>query len=195
VVAGILLTGGASRRMGADKASLVLDGLGGATLAVRAARVLAGICDPVVEVGPGATDLPALREEPPGRGPLAAVVAGADALGVVPVVVLACDMPFVDERIVEFVANHPAPADGAVVVLASGRAQYGCARYGTVPLERARAALARDERSFARTLGDDESVVLVPEDEWRAATGAPAHAFADVDTPADLERFGLRARR
>ena len=48
--AGILLTGGRSRRLGVDKATLVLDG---ETLAQRAARRLGAVYDPVVEAGDG----------------------------------------------------------------------------------------------------------------------------------------------
>ena len=44
--AGILLTGGRSRRMGVDKASLVVDG---ETLAVRAGRLLATLCEPTLD--------------------------------------------------------------------------------------------------------------------------------------------------
>ncbi len=71
--AGVLLTGGASRRMATDKATIVWRG---ETLAARAARVLTAVCDPVIEVGPGATQLPCVREHPAGSGPLAAFVAG-----------------------------------------------------------------------------------------------------------------------
>ena len=60
-LAGVLLTGGASRRMGTDKARLVVDG---ETLAARSARVLAAVCEPVIEVGPGVSGLPAVEEEP-----------------------------------------------------------------------------------------------------------------------------------
>ncbi len=58
-VAGILLTGGASRRLGVDKASLVVDG---ETLAARAARVLTLVCAPVIEVGRGRLGRSCLRE-------------------------------------------------------------------------------------------------------------------------------------
>src|SRR3954468_1318664 len=95
-VAGLLLPGGASRRMGRDKALLEV---GGQRLVDRAATALAAVADPVLEVGPGWSVLPAVREDPPGSGPLAAVVAGAAALRAGghdgPVIVLAVDMPFV----------------------------------------------------------------------------------------------------
>ena len=57
MVCGLLLTGGRSRRLGADKAGLVLDG---ETLAHRMAARLAAVCDPVLEVGRGAQRPPVL---------------------------------------------------------------------------------------------------------------------------------------
>src|SRR5918912_556717 len=93
VCAGLLLTGGASRRMGTDKALIEV---GGQRLVDRAADVLSAVADPVVEVGPGWSHLPAVREDPPGSGPLAALAAGAAALRAAghdgPVLVLAVDM-------------------------------------------------------------------------------------------------------
>src|SRR5437588_11690359 len=50
-VAGVILTGGRSRRMGRPKATVL--GPDGVTWAVRGARVLAAVAEPVVEVGPG----------------------------------------------------------------------------------------------------------------------------------------------
>src|ERR1700736_1061525 len=71
--AALLLTGGTSRRMGRDKATLPVNGT---PLAERTATLLAQVADPVVEVGPGWTGLVAVREEPAGQGPLAAMAAG-----------------------------------------------------------------------------------------------------------------------
>src|SRR5260221_9570916 len=75
--AGLLLTGGASRRMGTDKALIEVDGQ---RLAERAAAVLMAVADPVPEVRPGWSPLPAVREDPPGRRPPAAVPARAAPL-------------------------------------------------------------------------------------------------------------------
>jgi molybdopterin-guanine dinucleotide biosynthesis protein A len=181
VVAGILLTGGASRRMGVDKATLVFDG---ETLAARAARVLTEACDRVVEVGPGVTGLRAVREDPPGAGPLAALVTGAGALGSLPVVLLACDMPFVDAPLLRLLAQWP--GDGTVVPVADGRYQYACARYGAASINEANAALRAGHGGLKHAIG--ATVTYVPEREWQAV--APAHAFADLDTPDDIARFG-----
>ena len=106
--AGILLTGGRSRRLGVDKASLVLDG---ETLAQRAARRLGAVCDPVVEVGDGVSPLPSVREQPSGSGPLAALAtAGAwlrDRGHHGPALLLAVDLPAVDERAAALAPRPP----------------------------------------------------------------------------------------
>jgi molybdopterin-guanine dinucleotide biosynthesis protein A len=180
---GILLTGGASRRMGTDKACIVWRG---ETLAARAARVLAAVCDPVIEAGPGLTGLPCVREEPPGSGPLAALVAATDALGTAgPVLLLACDMPFVDEPVLRLLANRE--GDAAVIPVAGGRLQLACARYGPAAIARAQRALERGEAALRAAVDADHEELT--EEEWCAA-GGPA-TFADLDTPGDLARFGL----
>jgi molybdenum cofactor guanylyltransferase len=181
--AGILLTGGASRRMATDKASITWNG---ETLAARAARVLADVCDPVIEVGSGASALPSVREEPPGAGPLAALVAGARALRTRgPVVLLACDLPFVEAPVLRLLAAWP--GDGTVIPRVDGERQYACARYGADALDRAEAALAAGDHSLrAAATGETDELT---EEQWRAA--GPPNTFADVDTPADLRRLGL----
>src|SRR5205807_1911161 len=75
-VAGLVLTGGTSSRMGRDKAALPV---GGQTLAERVAGRLSGVVAPVLEVGPGRCGLPVAPEDRPGAGPLAALVAGPPA--------------------------------------------------------------------------------------------------------------------
>ena len=178
---GVLLTGGASRRMATDKAAIVWRG---ETLAARAARVLRSVCDPVVEVGSGVSGLPCVREDPPGSGPLAAA-RGRAGRSHAPIVLLACDLPFVDAPVLRLLAEWPgAPT---VIPIVDGRLQYACARYGLDALARAEAALL-EGRFALRTLAAGEYDELGAE-EWRAV-GAP-ETFSDVDTPEDLLRLGL----
>ena len=180
---GVLLTGGSSRRLGRDKATVLVQG---ERLADHAARVLAAVCDPVVEVGPGVTGLSVCREDPVGAGPLAGLVAGALALGVVAsrgLVLLACDLPDVEEPLIRLLAEWPGAT--TVVPVAGGRLQSVCARYGRVALADADAALAAGERSLRGLLGRTDHE-LIDESAWGAV--APPDAFADVDTPDDLAR-------
>jgi molybdenum cofactor guanylyltransferase len=176
----LLLTGGASSRMGTAKATLLVDG---EPLARRSARLLAQVCDPVVEVGPGYSDLPTAAEAEPGRGPLAALVAGADVVGITsPVLLLACDLPFVNVDLLTRLVE--APGGGTVVpVDRDGVVQPVCARYSTDALLRARDLLAAGERSLRSLL------VQVP---VTRLDGFDEQVLADVDTPDDATRWGIR---
>ena len=182
-MAGVLLTGGASRRMGRDKARLVVNG---ETLATRSARVLAAACDPVVEVGPGVSGLPAVLEEPPGAGPLVALLAGVGALGRPrSVILLACDLPNISPDLLRLLVEWP--GSGTVIPVVDGRFQYACARYGPAAFDEARASLRHGLTSLREIAGSD--CEYVSEADWDGV--ASALTFADVDTPEDLRRLGL----
>ena len=187
VTAGLLLTGGASRRMGRDKALIEV---GGVSLAERAAAVLGSVCDPVVEVGPGYTGLPAVREDPPGAGPLAALEAGWAELRrrghAGPVLVLAVDMPSVTAGLLRYLAERPGTA--TAVPWVGGHPQPMCARYAPGTLDLVAGAVAEGRRSLRELLMDTEVDWIGP-DEWGTVTGE--EGFADADTPEDADRLGL----
>lgn len=192
--AGIVLTGGRSRRMGVDKATLEV---GGVPCAVHVASVLAAAADPLVEVGPGHTGLVRAPEERPGEGPLAALVAGARALAARGhaggVLALACDLPAVTPAALSMLATWPTNA--SVVPLVAGRPQTLCARWSAAALAEAASLVTAGERSMRALLSrlGPEGVVLLDEGAWPA--GVDASAFADVDTPEDLARLGLGPER
>lgn len=188
-VAGLLLTGGASRRMGTDKALLEI---GGRRLVDRAVEVLTAVADPVIEVGPGWSGLPAVREDPPGSGPLAALAAGAAALRAAghggPVLLLAVDMPRAGVDLLRFLAGRSGPPATAVP-RAGGHPQPMCARYGPdvlAAVDERLAAGGRSLRDLLETLAAQGLVDWVEPDEWAPVAGA--EAFSDVDTPEDLRR-------
>jgi len=188
-VAGLLLTGGASRRMGTDKALLEV---GGHRLVDRTATALAAVAGPVIEVGPGWSALPAVREDPPGSGPLAAVVAGAAALRAGghdgPVIVLAVDMPFVTVDLLRLLANRPGPA--TAVPRAGGHPQVLCARYGPEALAAVDRLHAAGGVSLRRLLESDDAgfeVGWIEPEEWERV--ADPVVLSDVDTPDDLRRL------
>jgi molybdenum cofactor guanylyltransferase len=187
-VAGILLTGGASRRMGFDKASLVIEGR---PAAVRIAGVLSSVTAPVVEVGPGYSGLEAVLEDPRGAGPLVALGTGAAALRqrghVGAAIVLACDLPLADEALVRLLANWP--GDASVVPVVDGYPQPLCARWSRGDLGAIAGLVGSGARSM-RALLSRPDVALVDEAGWSGAVDA--RAFADVDTQSDIEHLGLR---
>ena len=188
-IAGLLLTGGASRRMGTDKALIEVDGQ---RLVDRAAAVLAAVADPVIEVGPGWSDLPAVREDPPGSGPLAALSTGAAALRAAghdgAVLVLAVDMPRVSVELLQFLAGRPGNA--TAVPRDGGYPQPMCARYGPdvlAAVDDRLAAGGRSLRDLLESLAGQGIVDWVEAEEWEPAAGS--EAFADVDTPEDLRHL------
>jgi len=158
----------------------------GETLATRSARVLASACDPVVEVGSGVSGLPAVQEDPPGGGPLVALLAGVGALGAPSsVVLLACDLPNISFGILRMLIEWP--GSSTVIPVVEGRFQYACARYGPRALDEAM-TVVRSGGSSLKQLGDSDCEYIA-ESEWGAV--ATALDFADVDTPEDLRRLGL----
>lgn len=187
--AAVILTGGTGARMdGADKAALELDG---ASLLERALAATAG-ADTVVVGVPAVTSRPVTwtREEPPGGGPAAGLLAGLAAFGSPPdlVGVLAVDMPRVSAGTLARLAGALAdPAyDGAVLVDGEGRTQPLCGVYRAAALERARPARPEDESGLpVHRLLDGLAVcrLLAEGEESR-----------DVDTWADLRELGGTAR-
>ena len=186
-LAGLVFTGGSSRRLGTPKALLRIDG---ERFVDRAARVLDSVCDDVLEVGPGYGAWASVREEPPGSGPLAALAAGGAAMAAADrrgaAIVLAVDLPFVGESVLRWLAGHPGTA--SVVPRVEGTAQPLCARYTPEALETAATLVATGERAM-RSLLDVTSVHYADADEWGVVTEATA--FADIDTRDDAERAGV----
>lgn len=184
--AGMLLTGGASRRMGFDKAMI---DVGGVPNALRLAGALGQVAGPLVEVGPGRSGLPAVSEEPPGAGPLVALCAGWDALVACgcagPVLVVACDLAFLTAEALAVLSGWPGVSSALPVV--GGRPQPLCARWSQADMEVARELVVAGERSMKALLAR-AAVEMLSEVVW---PGDPRRVFADVDTPQDLRRFGL----
>ncbi len=181
----MLLTGGASRRLGVDKPGL---DVGEGPLAERTARLLRSVADPAVEVGRGYSALPLVADPEPGQGPLAAVTFGWAELRRLswagPTLVVASDLPFLSHGLLLWLASHPSTR--SVIPVDGEQPQPLCARYQAADLDRA-TDLHRAGARAMRDLTAAIEALTVPPHEWQAAAG---HSFAllDVDTPADLER-------
>lgn len=167
--------------MGRDKATIVV---GGASLAERAASILRAVAEPVIAVGPEAgSGLQAVDD--PRVGPLVALDKGLKALlehkHVGPVVVLACDMPLVTTDLLRRLMVARRGADAAIPI-AGGRLQPLCAVYAANGRAAISKAVSKGMRSMqeAMALMKIEIVPTDPEDD---------EAFADLDTPQDLERI------
>lgn len=163
---GAVLCGGASTRMGRDKALVPIDGQ---AMAVRVAGALrAAGCDPVVAIGGdavalGALGLAVVPDGWPGEGPLGGVVTalsshpGADAVAVV-----ACDTPWMTpdsiELLVDALAGTPA-ADAAIAV--TDRIEPLCVVWRRSALPAMRAAFLAGERRVHAALASLHVVDVV----------------------------------
>ena len=172
---GAVLTGGASRRMGRDKATIEIEGEPMAAR-VAAALIAAGAAE-VVTVGPPVAGLASIAEAEPGQGPLGAVVAAIRWAGGRVVLVAACDLIAPDPASFAAVVDAlDAHADAAVPIV-SGRAQPLAAAYSPSAVDALTAAYASGERSISAALrGLRVSDV----------SGIDAEAFRDADEPGDL---------
>ncbi|MGH9130045.1 MAG: molybdenum cofactor guanylyltransferase [Acidimicrobiales bacterium] len=181
-VAAMVLTGGASRRMGRCKATLPI---GWTTLAARTAALVATIAEPVVEVGPGHSGAPFVMDALPAAGPLAAIATGLAWLGgqgwTGPVIVVATDLPCLSVEFLAHLAAHPAP--GSVVPLdAGGRPQPLCARYSPGDLATAQMLVASGQRAMSVLLEAVTDIAYVDVTGWAAAE---PDVLVDADTPDD----------
>jgi molybdopterin-guanine dinucleotide biosynthesis protein A len=191
-MSGVVLAGGASRRMGTDKAQVVL---GTEPLVVRAVRILAQVCtDVVVASGDGHRldhlGLGQVADAIPDAGPLAGIAAGIDSAGNDLVAVLAVDMPRASPGVFGLLARLW-QGEAAVVPVVGGRWEplHGLwARAAAPRLAERLAAGDGSVKGVLATLG----VRLVGEDEWRAVE--PAGTFAvNLNTPDDVlaEQVGV----
>lgn len=186
-LSGLVLAGGRSRRMGADKALLVVDG---ERLVDRAARVLAGVCDEVmVAAGPlRPLDVPETRpvaDAQEGGGPLSGLVGGLRAARNDLVAVLAVDHLDADPAVLRALAAVW-QGEAAVVPEVDGRLQplhAVWARHAAGPLQE---RLAGGDRSLLGAVAALD-VRVAGRDVWAALD--PSGRFAgNANAPADLPR-------
>ncbi len=120
-VSGAVLAGGQSRRMGSDKAALLIEG---EPLLRRTVRVLRSITADVAIIGPPeraalVPDVPILPDRWPHQGPLGGIATALQSLAGEAVLVVGCDMPFLNLALLRYLIAL-APAYDAVVVRAGG---------------------------------------------------------------------------
>lgn len=195
---GLVLCGGASRRMGTDKATLELQGR---TLLQRAVDRLDGVCAEVVlAAGPEPRYADLQREQVVDRyrdaGPLAGLEAGLDRTRTPWMAALACDMPQAEPELFERMLERAAQdrLDACLFESRSGPEPL-CGVYSRSCLTSVRAALDAGQRkvlafeSFPTEGGELPKVGWLREAELDEGLRERECAF-NVNTPPDL----LRAR-
>ena len=186
-VEGFILAGGASSRMGADKARLRL---GGRTLVGRAAEALGAVCASVslISSKPDAADfgLPVFGDVYAGRGALGGLHAALAHARAPWAAVLSCDLPFASGALLGRLASLRAPDAEAVAPLQlDGRPQPLCALYARAACLPPAVELIRSEELRPRVLLARLRTRWVAPEEWADLPGSE-HFFLNLNTPDDF---------
>ncbi|WP_049970672.1 molybdenum cofactor guanylyltransferase [Haladaptatus cibarius] len=194
--AGVILAGGRSTRFGEqDKA--VAD-LAGVPMLRRVADRIEGVVDElVVNCRRGQRDAieTAMLDYPhpttfaidpdPDQGPMAGIRTGLAACDDEYAFVVACDMPFVDSELVNFLFQRAEGHEAAVPRLGDGWFQTTHAVYEPKPMvEACDAALREEKRKIIEPLFDLDYVVV--EEEALQKRGS-LKSFENVNTKAEFE--------
>jgi len=189
----VVLTGGRSRRMGRDKAWLPVGGVPCVVRVWEACRAAGlpvafqGYLEGLQERFPG---VPVWDDPEPGGGPLGALAAALGRAGG-PVLLLACDLPFLTAGFLHGVLEALPGHDWAVPE-EGGRLHPVAGAYAPTALGPARALLARGERRMGALLADPDlrgrRVPLEP------AWGDPTWLLSNLNTAEDWARADAHAR-
>jgi len=154
-LSGIVLAGGASRRLGVDKAGLTF---GGHPLVEIIVQRLSAVCSEVIVACGSQTAgkrpaLPVRFVQDPiaGQGPLAGVQAGLTAAAADFCLVVACDMPFLNPALLAYMASLPRRYQ-ALVPRVDGRWHPLHALYGRSCLPTVESLLAQGGNSMEELL-------------------------------------------
>jgi len=185
----VILTGGESKRMGADKASVVLSGK--PLLEHVIAQLEPLFADMLISVREQRPDIvyPQVVDASKSRGPMVGVKAALEAVKTDWVFVIACDMPLISTGLIQYLAELRNQHD-AVVPFAFDRPQplFGIYNKTCLPLMEAR--MKQGRRSMIRLL-DDLDTFLLSEQQVKAID-PELKSLLSLDTMKDVkevERF------
>ncbi|MBI4234075.1 MAG: molybdenum cofactor guanylyltransferase [Chloroflexi bacterium] len=192
LVTGIILAGGKSTRLGRDKAK---ERVGGQTLLERAVAALAQVAEEVIIVVasdqergvPRGPRVRVAEDVHPGRGPVGGLHAGLLACRSPHAWAVACDMPFLNPRLLRSLMAL-APGYDAVVPRTGGRDHTLHAVYGRGCLDTLEGLLAQEqEHPGILDLLARVRVRYVQEAEVRLLDPEGLSLF-NINSPQDLER-------
>jgi molybdopterin-guanine dinucleotide biosynthesis protein A len=187
-LAGLVLAGGASTRMGKEKALTVFESR---PLIERVAERLALAASPVL-VAPGqpgrlgSLSFPEVPDWAPGCGPLGGLVAGLQASPHELMAVVAVDMPYASSELLAFLASRHQDED-AVAPMGETGVEPLHAVYSRSALPVMREALSKRQYGLRRLL-TRLRVRQVEGVEWAHLDIDPRFAF-NINRPEDLENM------
>ena len=195
-IAGFILTGGQSRRMGTDKSQLKLEGQ---SFVERIAGELAAATPSVTVVGNdkaanhSSSKLPTVSDVYPQWGALGGVHAALFTCSADWALIVACDFPFVTRELFARLASFREGRDAVAPIQGDGVPQPLCALYRVEPcLERAEQLIKSGERKPIALLQSVETR-WVSFRELSSLEGAELF-FDNINTPEDYARVSEKGR-
>jgi molybdopterin-guanine dinucleotide biosynthesis protein A len=191
-IAGFILAGGESSRMGHDKALLELNG---AALVVRTARLVEAVTGTPAIVGAperlGGLGFTVIPDDWPGAGPLGGIATALHITSASWNLIVACDLPYLTRAWLEnLVAMALASAADAVLPMNERGAEPLCAMYQKKCQPVIRAALERGTRKVTDGLVGLRLKSITPA-EWKAFD-SDGLLFKNMNSPADYEEAKAR---
>ncbi len=186
-VSAILLAGGRSRRMGGVTKALLT--LSGQTIIERVAQVLVGVFREVIVITNTPPDfaflgLPMLPDIQPGCGSLGGLYTGLTACSGHHAFLVACDMPFLHQGVIRYIAGHAGEPD-VVVPRVGYHLEPLHAMYSRACVSRIRSVLNSGDLKIINFF-NKVSVLEVPDAELRRIDPS-LDCFMNINTPEDLE--------
>ena len=184
-VTGIVLAGGAGRRMGAPKPLLRL---GDKTLVEHVIAAIEPLVSGVIVVTNDAEamaflGLPTVGDAEPGRGPLMGLYSGLLACSTPFALVVACDAPFLSPELLEALIARRQP--DAMTLPATERGPQPMPGLYPKTITSEIASLLEGGRAAMRDLVAAGPVELLSAEDVRALD-PEGRSFKDLDTPEDL---------
>ena len=183
-----ILAGGRARRFGGlDKSRLVVDG---APIIVRQLTLLQRVAREVfIDAGEASRfadlSVPVHADVVPGAGALGGILTAVETAQAASVLVLGCDLPFLEAGLLSLIVERAAEADGAWVRTSRGvEPLIACYKKTAAP------RIRRAVEAGHLKAGDLGGVIRMNEvgEEEVAAFGDPSRLLANLNTPDDYRR-------
>jgi molybdenum cofactor guanylyltransferase len=191
-MAGFILGGGESSRMGMDKGLLEIDGV---AVILRTARLVEMVAGAARVVGGmemyRRLGLRAIADDWPGAGPLGGIATALRASEAEWNLIVACDLPYLTQAWLAFLVQRAgASAADAVVPMNERGAEPLCAMYHSRGEAVIRGALEEGTRKVTDGLARVRVEYLEPA-EWKCFD-SEGLLFKNMNTPADYEEAKTR---
>ena len=184
-----ILVGGASRRMGRPKATMDVDGESMVERTIRAARRCVGnvalLGTPPFELNESLGSIDLIPDAIPNAGPIGGLLGLMRSTDSRAVLLLACDMPFIEHGLLQRLIDESELHDADAVVPTTGeggnvRRHPCCALYQRSALRAVQSAVDAGEYGMRRLL-DRMRVV------WLAVEGDDALQLTNWNEPSDVK--------